>query len=64
MGVEAHGEIENLPLPFYLEKAQSKQHFLVLDVSPGGEGGEEGKKGGVRVQAVGVDGKVFDEYRN
>ena len=61
MGVEAHGEIENLPLPFYLEKAESRQHFLILDVTPGMK--KEGK-GGVRVQAVGVDGNVFDEYLN
>jgi len=34
MGVVAHGEIELNELPWYLAKAQSKQHFLILDVKP------------------------------
>eukprot|EP00009_Paramoeba_aestuarina_P009539 CAMPEP_0201533848 /NCGR_PEP_ID=MMETSP0161_2-20130828/54520_1 /ASSEMBLY_ACC=CAM_ASM_000251 /TAXON_ID=180227 /ORGANISM="Neoparamoeba aestuarina, Strain SoJaBio B1-5/56/2" /LENGTH=418 /DNA_ID=CAMNT_0047938139 /DNA_START=38 /DNA_END=1294 /DNA_ORIENTATION=+ len=54
MGVEAHGDIQNLKLPFYLEKAISEPHFLVADFDPWSKG--------IVVKAEGVNGEYFDSY--
>ena len=64
MGVDSHGALENRPLPWYLARASSEQHFIVVDVkveTEAGGGGEE-RKGSVVVQAMRGSGHVIDRH--
>ena len=60
-GVDSHGSLEDLTLPWYLTRASSYQHFVSVDFHTAG--GAFIPSGGISVvQAFRENGQAFDRY--
>ncbi len=54
MGADEHGNIENLPLPWYLEVARSEQHFIIVDFAAHSHS--------YHLQGINIHGDIFDSF--